>query len=93
MGHCRFGNDSPRDILKRLMSLYGKPTNQEMESSLKRLLEPMDRNAPIEIMLRGIEDVQMFLLAHPEGEKEMLETQLIDYAMIKLSKMGGVHAK
>ena len=64
-----------------------------MESSLKRLLEPMGRNAPIEIMLRDIEDVQMFLLAHPEGKKEISETQIINYVMIKLSKTGGMYVK
>ena len=93
LGHRGFGNANPRDILTRLMVLYGKPTDQEMEKAFTRLLEPMDRNAPIEVMLRDIEDVQMFLLAHPEGEKEMSETQLIDYAMIKLSKTGGMYAK
>jgi hypothetical protein len=92
-GHRKFRNANPRDILTRLMFLYGKPTDQEMEKALTRLLEPMDHNAPIEVMLRDIEDVQMFLLAHPEGDKEMLETQLIDYAMIKLSKTGGMYAK
>ena len=59
------------------MTLYGKPTVQELEGALKRLLNPMERNDPIEVMLRDIEDVQMFLLAHPEGDKEMSEPQLI----------------
>ena len=44
----------------------------------------MERSDPIKVMLWDIEDVQMFLLAHPEGKQEMPETQLIDYAMIKL---------
>ena len=44
-------------------------------------------------MLRDIEDVQIFLLAHPEGDKEMPEPQLIDYVMIKLLKTGGLYAK
>ena len=93
MGQRGFGNDQPRDIIKRLMTLYGKPTVQELEGALKRLLNPMDRNDPIKVMLQDIEDVQMFLLAHPEGDKEMSEPQLIDYAMIKLSKTGGMYAK
>ena len=53
------------------MTLYRKPTDREMETSLKRLLDSMDRNAPIEIVLRDIEDVQMFLLAHSDGEKNV----------------------
>ena len=93
MGQRGFGNDQPRDISKRLMTLYGKPTVHELEGALKRLLDPMERNDPIEVMLRDIEDVQMFLLAHPEGDKEMSEPQLIDYAMIKLSKTGGLYSK
>ena len=32
-------------------------------------------------------------MVHPEGDKEMSELQLIDYAMIKLSKTGGLYAK
>ena len=35
----------------------------------------------------------MFLLAHQEGDKEMSESQIIDYAMIKLSKTGGLYVK
>jgi hypothetical protein len=93
MGQQGFSNGQPRDILKRLMALYGKPTDHELEGALKRLLDPMERNSPIEVMLQDIEDVQMFLLAHPEGDKEMSESQLIDYAMIKLSKTGGLYAK
>jgi hypothetical protein len=34
----------------------------------------MEHNGPTEVMLQDIKDVQMILLAHPEGEKEMLET-------------------
>ena len=93
MGQRGFGNDQPCNIIKRLMALYGKTTVQELEGTLKRLLNPMEQNDPIKVMLRDIEDVQMFLLAHPEGDKEMSEPQLINYAMIKLSKTGGLYAK
>ena len=75
------------------MSLYEKPTDQELEAALKKLLDLMEHNEPIEVMLQDIKDAQMFVLAHPEGEKEILETQLIDYAMIKLCKTGGMYAK
>ena len=51
MGQRGFGNDQPRDILRRLMALYGKPTDQELEGALKRLLDPKERNAPIKVML------------------------------------------
>ena len=56
------GAANPHDILAQLMVLYGKPTDQEMEKALTRLLEPMDCNVPIKVMLRDIEDVQMFFL-------------------------------
>ena len=44
-------------------------------------------------MLQGIEEVQIFLLANPEEDRQLSEPNLIGYALIKLSKCGGMYAK
>jgi hypothetical protein len=53
----------------------------------------MDRMQPIEVMLRGIEEVQMFLLASPDEGHQLSEVNLIDHALIKLSETGGMYTK
>ena len=53
----------------------------------------MNRSHPIEVMLRGIEEVQIFLLANPEEDRQLSEPNLTGYALIKLSKCGGMYAK
>ena len=35
----------------------------------------------------------MFLMAHPDGYHELSDVNLITYAMIKLSKCGGLYTK
>ena len=49
--------------------------------------------SPIEEMLRGIEEVQIFLLTNPEEYRQLSEPNLIGYALIKLYKCGGMYAK
>ena len=44
------------------MRLYRKPSHFELEKALMQLSEPMDCNLSIEVMLKSIEEVQMFLL-------------------------------
>jgi hypothetical protein len=88
MGRRGFGNDDPPAIVARLQRLYGKPSLQEIDTALARLLAPMDRNQPIEVMLREIEEVQLFLLSHPDGDQELPDHTLILHAMIKLNKTG-----
>ena len=88
-----FGNDEPPDIYARLQRLYGKPTIQELDQALLRLNEPMDRNQPVEVMLKGMEEIQMFLMAHPDGDREMSDVNLISYGSIKLAKCGGLYTK
>ena len=61
MGQRGFGSLTPDVILAQLMHLYGKQSIPELNQALSRLQEPMDRAAPIEVMLRDIEEVQMFL--------------------------------
>ena len=58
-----------------------------------RLNEPMNRSHPIKVMLRGIEEVQIFLLANPEEDLQLSEPNLIEYTLTKLSKCGGMYAK
>lgn len=70
------------------MALYGKPSLTKLDKALTRLHEPMDRTAPIEVMLRNVEEIQMFLLANPDEDRQQKETQLITYALIKMANTG-----
>jgi hypothetical protein len=93
LGRRGFGNDEPPDIIERLKRLYGKPSLQELDQALLRLNDPMDRNLPVEVMLRSVEEIQMFLMAHPDGDRQMSDVNLISYGTIKLSKCGGLYTK
>ena len=53
----------------------------------------MNRSHPIEVMLQGIEEVQIFILANPEEDRKLSDPNLIGYALIKLSKCGGMYVK
>ena len=46
-----------------------------------------------EVMLRGIEEVQLLILANPDEDRALTEPNLISYALIKLTKTGGMYAK
>ena len=46
----------------------------------------MDRNQPVEVMLYTTEEIQMFLMEHPDGYRELSNLNLISYDIIKLSK-------
>ena len=83
----------PYEILKKMRELYGRPTIQEIESKLQQLSTPMDRNLPVEVMIKDVEDVQRFLLANPADKMEMTDVQLCTHGLIKLSKTGGLYAK
>ena len=86
-----FGNDEPPTILDRLKKLYGTPILQKLDQSLLHLHELMDWNQPVEVMIRTTEEVQIFLMAHPDGYREIINVDLFRYAMIKLSKWGGLY--
>ena len=60
-----FGQLTPFEILQKLRKTYGRANIQEIESKLLQLNNPMDRNLPVKVMIRDIEDVQRFLLANP----------------------------
>ena len=88
MGQKGFGNLAPRDILFRLVHLYGKPTLAEVQQCLARLAAPMDRLAPVEVMLRDIEECQMFYLSDTTLNRTLTDKQSITYGLIKLSATG-----
>ena len=88
-----FGKYTPVEVLQHLQQRYGLPSYGEIDQAMARLQEPMDRMQPIEVMLRQIEEVQMFLLASPEEGREHSDVTLIQYALIKLSKTGGMYTK
>ena len=88
-----FGQLTPFEILQRLRTSYGQATIEEVEAKLNLLQNPMDRNLPIEVMIKDLEDVQRFLLANPEEKMELTEVQLITRALIKLSKTGGLYSR
>ena len=61
-----FGNNKPPIIYARLQQLYGKHTIQDLDQAPLRLNKPMYRNQPAEVMLKGMEEIQMFLMVHPD---------------------------
>ena len=86
-------NYKPPAILELLKRLYGTPSLQELDQALLRLHYPMYCNQPVYVMLRTTEEFQMFLMSHPDGDHEISYVNLISYAMIKLSKCGGLYTK
>ena len=65
-----FGNTKPYDILAHMHLLCVKPSLTELEGALLRLNEPMNRSHTIEVMLQGMVEVQIFLLANPEEDRQ-----------------------
>ena len=88
-----FGQLTPHEILQKIRQSYGRATIQEVEEQYLKLSLPMDRNLPIEVMIRDIEDVQRFMLATPADRMEQSDVQLCTHGLIKLSKTGGLYAK
>ena len=84
MGATGFGTLTALQIILRMQWNYGKPYIMEVKNVLLWLNEPMDCNMPIEVMLRGLEEVQMFLLTSPEENRELTEVKLIDHDLIKI---------
>ena len=56
LGQGGFGIEDPPAILASLQQLYGRPTYTETEQYLARLQAGMDRTAPVEVMLRDMEE-------------------------------------
>ena len=93
MGVTVFGPLTEPQIISRMQLNYGKPGIGEIKKALLRLNEPMDHNMPIEVMIRSLEEVQMFLLASTEENRELTEVNIIVHAIIKLSETGGFYTK
>ena len=66
MGATGFGPLTAPQIISCMQLSYGKPGIGEIKKALLCLNEPMDRDMPIEFMLRSLEEVKMFLLASSE---------------------------
>ena len=64
-----FGNEYPLAIIARLCQLYGKPILNDVEQALLCMNQPMEQTQPVEVILRGIEEVQMFLLSHKDDDQ------------------------
>ena len=77
-----FGQLTPFEILQKLRKTYGRAKIQEIESKLLQLNNPMDRNLPVEVMIRDIEDVQRFLLANPADKMKLSDVQLCTHGLI-----------
>ena len=93
MGATGFGPLTVPQIISRMQLNYEKPGIAEIKKALLCLNDPIDCDMPIEVMLRSLEGVQMFLLAIPEENRELTEVNMIDYALIKLSETGGFYTK
>lgn len=57
-----------------------------MDTTLARLHGPMDRNQLIEVMLRHINSIQLFLLFYPEPNQELPDLMLIEFCLIQHKK-------
>ena len=63
-----------------------------MKEALVKIEAPMIRDEPIKVVLRLMKEVQLFLLAHPEGGHKRTEVQLICNVIMKMRDLGGVWA-
>ena len=93
MGATGFGKLTAPQIIARMQQKYGNPGIGEIKKALLCLNDPMDLNIPIEVMLISLEEVKMFLLVSPEGNRELTEVNLIYHSLIKLSEAGGFYTK
>ena len=48
----------------------------------------MDCTIPVEIMIRGMKEIQMFLLSNPDDRRKLTEMLIISYALIKMVSNG-----
>ena len=64
-----FCNNKPPVILERLKILCGTPILQELDQALLCLHDPIYCNQPVEVMLQTTEEVQIFLMVHPYGDR------------------------
>ena len=70
------------------MHLYGKTRLPELEKALLKFHNPMDCTLPIEVMLCGMEEIKIFLLANPDEERKLTEVFMSSCALIKMVNTG-----
>ena len=93
MGATGFGPLTAPQIISCMQLNYRKPGIGEIKKSLLRLNDLMDCNMPIEVIMQSLEEVQMFLLASPEENRELTEVNMIEHTLIKISETGGFYTK
>ena len=77
-----FGSDTPKQSIHKLKSQYRDPRVEEISANMRRLLDPFDRRRTIEELIQEIEDIRMFLITMPSGDRKLPEITLIDHALM-----------
>ena len=54
---------------------------------------PMDRDDPPKVMMLHIEEIQLFFLAHPDGDRGFSDTQMIRQAIKKIQALSPLYSK
>ena len=80
-------------MLANLQCLYVKPSFRDIDATLLQLNELMNQIQLVKVIIIVIEEVQLFLLSHPNGKRALTEQNLISYALIKLTKTRGMYSK
>ena len=88
IGQRGFGYLTIKEILENLPHLYGKPSLPKLEKALLKLHEPMYYTIPVEVMLRGMEEIKMSLPANPNKERKLMGVLMISYALTKMVNIG-----
>ena len=71
MGSRGFGALTSPQIIARLQQNYGNPGIGEIKKAFLCLNNPIYQNMTIEVVLKSLKKVQMFLLASPEENREL----------------------
>ena len=88
-----FGTTPPVDILVNLQHIYGKPSYQELDAAFSCLKYSMNIIQLFKVMLILIEEEQPSFLSKPDEDRTLTKPNLIIYALIKLTKTGGMYSK
>ena len=88
-----FGTTPPVEILANIQRIYRKPSYQELDAALLCLNNPMNQLQLVEVIIRLIEEVHLFLLANSDKERTLTDPNLISCTLIKIKKYRGMYAK
>ena len=72
-----FGNNEPPIILELLNRLYVTAILQDLYQALLRPHDPMYQNQKVEVMLRTIEEVQIFFMEHLDRDSKLSDVNII----------------